>query len=144
MDTIVTAPAAFDSFTDYYQNNLAHFPQKHRSGGSFEISMIQVEQPAIELIDPPINQLSVVGILSNGSHAEFDIGDGWTEKNRSERVALVSSQQIKFVDLESISRQFFLLHLPLLEKLLNFLIGRASIQIRFYIFTIICLFLRAH
>jgi AraC family transcriptional regulator len=82
MDTIVTAPASFANFTDYYQESLAHFPQEHRAGGSFEINMMQVEQDAVELIDPPIDQFAVVGLMSHTARVEFDAGDGWRPKHQ--------------------------------------------------------------
>jgi AraC family transcriptional regulator len=81
MDTIVTTPASFASFTDYYQECLAHFPQEHRTGGSFEINMMQIEQDAVELIDPPIDQFAVVGLMSQTAQVEFDAGDGWRPKH---------------------------------------------------------------
>ncbi len=77
MDTIVTTPRQFSSFTEYYQGELAHFPQEHRSGGSFQIDMLIVDQPSTELIDPPFDQFSILGILSEGVRAELDAGDGW-------------------------------------------------------------------
>jgi AraC family transcriptional regulator len=82
MDTIITAPAEFASFTDYYQGTLSHFPQEHRTGGSFEINMMQVEQDAVELIDPPIDQFTIVGLMSQTARVEFDAGDGWRPKHQ--------------------------------------------------------------
>jgi AraC family transcriptional regulator len=82
MDTIITAPASFASFADYYQDSLAHFPQEHRKGGSFEINMMEVEQDATELIDPPIDQFTIVGLMSQTSRVEFDAGDGWLPKHQ--------------------------------------------------------------
>ncbi len=82
MNTTVTTPAGFASFTDYYQEKLAHFPQEHRSGGSFEVNMMQVEQEATELIDPPIDQFTIVGLMSQTARVEFDAGDGWRPKHQ--------------------------------------------------------------
>ena len=80
MDTIVTLPKKPTSFAEYYQGELAHFPQEHRNGGSFEIEMFIVDQLATELLDPPIDQFSILGILTESATAELDAGDGWGRK----------------------------------------------------------------
>jgi AraC family transcriptional regulator len=78
--TIIKSSSEFESFSDFYLNSAyADFPQEHRSGGSFDIGMIQVDQAGHEFIDPPIPQLSIVGSLSASRRAELDFGDGWTK-----------------------------------------------------------------
>ncbi len=80
METTVTASVQFSSFSEYYHGALSRFPQEHRNGGSFQVSMLKVKQSATELVKPAFDQLSVVGLLSESSRAEFDIGDGWRPK----------------------------------------------------------------
>jgi AraC-like DNA-binding protein len=82
METKVTSSSEFVSFHDFYKNSAyASFEQEHRSGGSFNVGMIQVEQDGHEFIDPPIAQLAIAGIKKASASAEFDFGDGWTNAN---------------------------------------------------------------
>lgn len=79
MDTTVRSSADFSSWLEYYQHGqLSHFPQEHRSGGSFGIQMMQVDQDAAEFFDPPFSDFAITGILSNSVRAEIDFGNGWT------------------------------------------------------------------
>jgi AraC family transcriptional regulator len=84
MEAVVKSSLEFKSFTDFYRNSAyADFPQKHRQGGSFEVSMIEVEQAGHELVDPPIPQFAIVGVIQGCSRAEVDFGDGWTNPMKS-------------------------------------------------------------
>jgi AraC-like DNA-binding protein len=77
MSAVVATPVQYKSFQDYYGTELGHFHQERRSGGSFELEIMRIEQPSVELIDPPIDQFAVVGVLSTQCRAEIDAGDGW-------------------------------------------------------------------
>jgi AraC-like DNA-binding protein len=80
MDTIVRSSADFQSCVDYYQRGqLSHFPQEHRTGGSFGIQMMQVDQDAAEFFDPPFSDFGITGIVSKSVRAEIDFGNGWTQ-----------------------------------------------------------------
>jgi AraC family transcriptional regulator len=82
MEPIVTASSGFASFQDFYKNSAyATFEQEHRSGGSFNVEMIQVEQDGHEFIDPPIAQFAIAGLVRASASAELDFGDGWTTAN---------------------------------------------------------------
>jgi AraC family transcriptional regulator len=82
MEPVVTSSSEFATFHDFYKNSpYASFEQEHRSGGSFNIGMIQVEQDGHEFIDPPIAQLAIAGIIKASGSAELDFGDGWTNAN---------------------------------------------------------------
>ena len=77
----VASSSSFASFSEYYQNGqLSHFPQEHRTGGSFGLQMLKVDQEADEFTDPPIDQVSIVGIRTTSARAELDFGDGWTSE----------------------------------------------------------------
>jgi AraC family transcriptional regulator len=80
METIVKSSAEFTSFTEFYQNSAyAHFPQEHRSGGSFGVEMIEVDQDGHEFVDPPIAQIAIGASVKATGKAELDFGDGWTK-----------------------------------------------------------------
>jgi AraC family transcriptional regulator len=79
-EAVIKLSSEFESFSDFYANSAyADFPQQHRRGGSFDVGMIEVDQAGHELVDPPIPQLCLVGVLDGSGHAEFDFGDGWTK-----------------------------------------------------------------
>jgi AraC family transcriptional regulator len=80
METIVKSSSEFTSFSEFYQNSAyARFPQEHRSGGSFNVGMIEVDQDGHEFVDPPIAQLAIIGLIKASGKAELDFGDGWTK-----------------------------------------------------------------
>jgi AraC family transcriptional regulator len=80
MDPVVKSSTEFASFGEFYKNSAyADFKQEHRSGGSFEVGMIKADQDGHELIDPPLPQFAIVGIIRSSKKAEFDFGDGWTK-----------------------------------------------------------------
>jgi AraC family transcriptional regulator len=82
MEAVVKSSSEFTSFAEFYQNSAyAEFKQEHRSGGSFEVGMIKVEQDGHELVDPPLPQLAIVGVIKSSEKAEFDFGDGWTKSD---------------------------------------------------------------
>ncbi len=65
---------------DLYRNSAyAEFDQEHRAGGSFGVSMFDVEQSAIDLVDPPLPEY----VFTQGLTANFDVlidmGDGVRE-----------------------------------------------------------------
>jgi AraC family transcriptional regulator len=80
MDAVVKSSSEFSSFSEFYKNSAyADFKQEHRSGGSFEVGMIEVDQDGHELIDPPIAELFIVGFVKTSGKGELDFGDGWTK-----------------------------------------------------------------
>lgn len=80
METIIQSSSEFTSYREFYQNSAyAQFQQEHRSGGSFNIEMMQVDQDAHDFIDPPLPQLFVVGLVKTSGLGELDFGDGWTK-----------------------------------------------------------------
>jgi AraC-like DNA-binding protein len=80
MDAVVKSSSEFSSFSEFYKNSAyADFKQEHRSGGSFEIGMIEVAQDGHELVDPPIAELFIVGLVKTIGKGELDFGDGWTK-----------------------------------------------------------------
>jgi AraC family transcriptional regulator len=79
VETVVKTSTEFASFSDFYLNSAySDFRQEHRSGGSFDVGMIEVEQDGHEFIDPPIAQLSIAAALKASRRAELDFGDGWS------------------------------------------------------------------
>jgi AraC family transcriptional regulator len=78
--TTVKLSSEFSSFSDFYRNSAyADFRQEHRSGGSFNVRMLEVEQTGHEFVDPPIPELSIVGVLHGSRRAALDFGDNWTK-----------------------------------------------------------------
>ncbi len=75
------------SFAEYYQRGpYRDFAQEHRAGGTFDIQMIEVDQPAIEVTDPALPQFSFVTCRDNVlGHFETNFGDGWTQSRESRR-----------------------------------------------------------
>lgn len=64
----------------YRTSDYALFPQEHRTGGTLGVTMMEVEQGAIETTDPAIPQTSFVGFLgADDKPGEVDFGDGWRE-----------------------------------------------------------------
>jgi AraC family transcriptional regulator len=81
MTAQVVSSNGFASFADYYQNGpLAHFQQEHRRGGSFQVSMLMVDQEPSEFFDPAMGEISIVGLLTPNCRAELDFGNGWTPR----------------------------------------------------------------
>lgn len=80
MDAVIKSSSEFTSFAEFYKNSgYADFQQEHRSGGSFGVEMLEVDQGAHEFIDPPFSVLSIVGLVKTRGKAEVDFGDGWTK-----------------------------------------------------------------
>ena len=49
-----------------------------RSGGTFALELFDTDQPAVEVVDPGIDQFSFVASrMANTSSGEIDFGDGW-------------------------------------------------------------------
>ena len=71
-------PAPGTMAEHYLTSPYSRFPQRHRAGGTLGVRMIEVEQDAVETIDPPVPEIAFVGFAS-GSEAtgETDFGDGW-------------------------------------------------------------------
>ena len=70
--------SGYASFADFYLGSeYAAFDQEHRRGGTFGLTMIEVDQGAIETVDPAVDETIIV---STGGRAtfEYDFGDGWT------------------------------------------------------------------
>ena len=81
-----TSSDGFASFAEYYRNGpLSHFDQEHRGGGSFAISMFQVDQAPAEFYDPPLDEIMFVGFRGERTTAEIDFGDGWSRPMTSYR-----------------------------------------------------------
>jgi AraC family transcriptional regulator len=79
MEPIVKSSSEFSSFSDFYRNSAySEFRQEHRTGGSFDVGMIEAEQDGHEFSDPPIAQFAIVGVIKASKRAELDFGDGWT------------------------------------------------------------------
>ncbi len=69
-------PPTFDGYADFYRNSAyAEFEQEHRSGGSFGLSMIDVEQPAIDLVDAAVPEFVFLRCLTADLDALIDMGD---------------------------------------------------------------------
>jgi AraC family transcriptional regulator len=80
MQAVVKSSSEFTSFLEFYKNSAyADFKQVHRSGGSFDIGMIEVDQDGHEFTDPPIAQFTIAGVINASAKAELDFGDGWTK-----------------------------------------------------------------
>lgn len=81
MTAQVIASQDFTSFADYYRNGqLSHFKQEHRHGGSFQVSMLIVDQTRSEFVDPAIDEISITGLLTPDCRGEMDFGDGWSRQ----------------------------------------------------------------
>ena len=64
----------------YRESAYARFDQEHRTGGSFELEMIEVGQGAIDTIDPPNTQVQFIAMdVGSPAPCEFDVGDGWRQ-----------------------------------------------------------------
>ena len=51
----------YPSFAEFYQNsNDTQFPHEQRTGGSFPIHLTRARQTAVDFVDPPIPELSLV------------------------------------------------------------------------------------
>lgn len=68
------------SFAEHYRTSehYAHFPQEHRSGGTFGLTLVDVQQGAGEFVDPPMQEI----VFASGRHdadlIELNFGDGWS------------------------------------------------------------------
>ena len=82
-DPAERSPAfASDSLAEHYRSSgYAAFDQQHRRGGTFDLAMVEVEQGAIEVIDPAVPEIAIGSIRprDGSGHAAFehDFGDGW-------------------------------------------------------------------
>ena len=75
------------SVTDYYrQGPYRDFAQEHRSGGTFGVRMIQVEQGTIETVDPAATDVSFACNVGNVAPFETNFGDGWKRHTPSGRM----------------------------------------------------------
>jgi AraC-like DNA-binding protein len=67
-----------DSIREYYRHGpYRDFAQDHRGGGTFGVSLLEVEQKAIESVDPALSELLLVTSLSTHEPFETNFGDGW-------------------------------------------------------------------
>ena len=72
----------FASVAEFYRTSpYAAFEQEHRTGGSFGVTMMEVQQGEIEIIDPPTAAVSIVSCFGGGGRAEFDFGSGWVARD---------------------------------------------------------------
>lgn len=67
----------FSRHSEFYKNSAySAFDQEHRGGGSFGMSMIEVEQDPIDMIDPPIPEFVFIGVRTPAREVSLDYGDG--------------------------------------------------------------------
>lgn len=73
---------SFDSFADFYgASQYSRFDQELRCAGSFDLSVLDVQQEAIESSDPAISEFPIVTCKGGGGAGEFDFGDGWRKRD---------------------------------------------------------------
>ena len=60
----------------YRQGPYRDFAQEHRTGGTFGVELFEVDQGAIEAVDPAIAQVMFVTSLKSHDPFETDFGDG--------------------------------------------------------------------
>ena len=87
----------YSSLSDFYlDSEYAQFPQEHRQGGAFGVSMLRAEQEAHAFTDPAVPALSMVAALRGSGYAKFDFGNGWQvyEDLPSEIVDLQPAHQV--------------------------------------------------
>ncbi|KIT18228.1 AraC family transcriptional regulator [Jannaschia aquimarina] len=71
----MTAPA---SFLDHYRDGpYREFAQEYRGGGTFGVEIMQVDQGAIECVDPALPQVCFVSLVAPSDPFETNFGDGW-------------------------------------------------------------------
>ncbi len=74
------------TFLDYYrQGPYRDFAQEHRSGGTFGVRIVQIEQQAIESVDPPFPEFGFASTLQPVASFETNFGDGWKEHRAPRR-----------------------------------------------------------
>ncbi len=78
-DDVRDAPTTYDRFADFYLSSSAHarFEPQLRCGGSFDVSMIDVEQTAIDVVDAPVPEIVFIGAWTNDIDVSVDLGEGW-------------------------------------------------------------------
>lgn len=75
---MVDQPPEYRSHAEHYASGAyAVFDQEHRAGGTFGISMFEVQQGAIETVDPSIPEILFGTALKPWESFEIDMGDGW-------------------------------------------------------------------
>ena len=53
--------STYSSFAEFYQNsNDTQFPYEQRTGASFPIHLTRAKQTAVDFVDPPVPELSLV------------------------------------------------------------------------------------
>ena len=87
-------PATPASFAEHYltSEHYADCPQEHRRGGTFDLAIFEVRQPAIQAVDPATGEFGIVRALNDFGTFEFDFGDGWT--GRKGRTNIVDVQPV--------------------------------------------------
>lgn len=68
------------TYAEHYRNSpYAAFPQEHRTGGRRDVALIEAVQQAIDLPDPPVDELVLVFVAeADDVPVRIDLGDGWT------------------------------------------------------------------
>ncbi len=64
-------------FDHYSRGPYRDFAQEYRSGGTFGIEIVQIEQQAIESVDPPFPQIGFASLVKPAGPFETNFGDGW-------------------------------------------------------------------
>lgn len=81
MQTEPSDPASM--IEHYLTSDYANESLMHRKGGTFDLTMIDIEQGALEMTDPGLPEYAFVSCLRNTHGCQANFGDGWkTTKHR--------------------------------------------------------------
>lgn len=62
----------------YLTSEYANKTLKHQKGGTFGLTMFDIEQSAIEITDPGMPEYAFVSCVRNSTKSQANFGDGWT------------------------------------------------------------------
>jgi len=67
----------YDSYADFYRNSAyGAFPQIHMDGGTYGAHIVEAEQSAIDMVDPPFGELIIQCSCTEVGAIGLDAGDG--------------------------------------------------------------------
>ena len=66
------------SFAEHYlTSEYPAIEQEHRRGGTFGLTIVEIEQAADEFTDPGVPEFAIAAGRNNAGRGEYDFGDGW-------------------------------------------------------------------
>ncbi|MEM9012486.1 MAG: AraC family transcriptional regulator [Pseudomonadota bacterium] len=83
------AERSFGSLSDFYRGSAyARFPQEHRFQGSLGVTMIEVEQEPLDLIDAKVPEYVIALTHDACRNVLIDVGDGGVNHERTEEQSI--------------------------------------------------------